>query len=83
MSFRYPIKYNKPVFTFTTIYKKKKHGKKPKVEIFVDGPFYTNRNLPAKDAQIALRDVVYNKLKERAELSNCEFVKYVKRSEND
>ena len=83
VSFHYPIKYNKPVFTFTTVYKKKKNNKKPKIEIYVDGPFYVNDKLPQKDAQTALRNVVHNKLKERAQLSNFEFVKYIKRSEND
>lgn len=82
-SFRFPIKYNKPVFTFTTVYKKQKHKKKPKIEIYVDGPFYVNTNLPEKNAQSALHDVVYNKLKERASLSDYEFIKYIKRSEND
>ena len=82
-SFRYPVKYNKPVFTFTTVYKKTKHGKKPKIEIYVDGPFYANTELPEKTAQSALHDVVYNKLQERASLSDCEFVKYIKRSKHD
>ena len=83
VSFRYPVKYNKPVFTFTTVYKKKKHSKKPKVEIYVDGPFYHNKNLPEKIAQAELRNDVYTKLNERANLSNYEYVKYIKRSEND
>jgi len=32
-SFRYPIQFNKPCFTFTTVYKLNKVGKKPKIEI--------------------------------------------------
>lgn len=83
VSFRYPVKHNKPVFTFTTVYKQKKHGKKPKIEIYVDGPFFVNTDLPEKQAQTELRDVVFNKLKERADLSNYNFVNYIKRSKND
>lgn len=82
-SFRYPIKYNKPIFIFTTVYTKRKFGKRPKIQIYVDGPFYINNTLPEKVAQQAIRDVVYNKMKERANLSNYEFVKYIKRSNND
>lgn len=78
-SFRYPVKYNKPVFTFTTVYKQKKHGKKPKIEIYVDGPYYTNSNLPDKVAQQELRNVVFNTLKNRSNLSNCEYIKYIKK----
>lgn len=83
VSFRYPIKYNKPVYTFTTVYKKRKNSKKPKIEIYIDGPFYPNKNLPEKIAQTELRNSIYNKLNDRASLSNCEFVKYIKRSEHD
>ena len=83
VSFRYPIKYDKPVFTFTTVYKKKKLSKKPKIEIFVDGPFYPNKSLPDKLAQTEMRNIVFNKLNERACLSDYEFVKYIKRSEHD
>ena len=79
VSFRYPIKYNKPVFSFTTVYKKKRHSKKPKIEIYIDGPFYHNSNLPEKIAQKELRDVIFNKLNERASLSNYDCVKYIKK----
>ncbi len=82
-SFRYPIKFNTPVFTFTTVYKKRKHFKNPKVEIYVDGPIYFDTNLNEKEAQKKLRDDVYNKLSERANLSDCEFIQYIKRSEHD
>lgn len=77
-AFRYPVKYKKPVFTFTTVYKLKKISKKPKIEIYIDGPFYTNEQLDEKDQQKALCDFVYKKLKERSSLSNYEYVKYIK-----
>ena len=82
-SFRYPIKFKKPVFTFTTIYKKRKKSKKPKIEIYVDGPFFANENIPEKITQEELKNVVLNKLNERAKLNNYEYVEYIKRSNND
>ena len=82
-SFRYPIIFNKPVFTFTTIYKLKKHGKKPKIEIYVDGPFYKSNNLNEKQAQLDLRNKVHSILNERAKLSNYEFIKYKKKEKYD
>lgn len=78
-SFRYPIKYNKPVFTFTTVYKKRKHKNKPKIEIYVDGPFHVNKNIPEKTAQQELRNVVFNTLTNRSKLSNYEYIKYTKK----
>jgi len=83
VSFRYPVKFNKPVFTFTTIYKLKHRGKKPKVEIYVDGPFYANTMLSEKEQQQQLRDIVFIKLVERAHLSNYEYVKYIKKEKMD
>ena len=82
-SFRFPVKYNKPVFTFTTVYIKNKKHKKPKIEIYVDGPFYPNQSLTEKDAQQELRNKVFDVLNNRAKLSNYEYVKYVKRSNDD
>lgn len=78
-SFFYPIKFNKPVFTFTTVYTKRKLRKKPKIEIYIDGPFYPNKNLPTKLAQEELKSVVYNTLNNRADLSNYEYIKYIKK----
>ena len=83
VSFRYPIKYNKPVFTFTTIYKLKKVGKKPKIEICVDGPFFPNLTLNNKEAQQELCDKVFNKMEERSKQSNYNFVNYIKKEKTN
>lgn len=82
-SFHYPIKYNKPVFTFTTVYKKRKISKHPKIEIYVDGPFFKDDNLSNKENQEYLRNIVFNSLSNRAKLSNFEYINYIKRSKND
>ena len=81
-SFKYPVMFNKPVYTFTTIYKLKKQGKKPKVEIYVDGPFYPNYTINKKEAQKNLRNIVYLQMNERCKMSNYEYLKYF-RSNND
>ena len=81
-SFRYPVKFNKPIFCFTTIYKSNKN-KKPKVEIYIDGPFYPNLNLNEKQSQQQLRDLVYSKMQKRSELNNYEHINYVKKEKAD
>ena len=81
--FRFPVKYNKPVFTFTTVYKLKKFGRKPKIEIYVDGPFFYNKSLPEKFAQAELKNKIYEKLKERSMLSNYEYLNYIKKEKID
>ena len=77
-SFKYPIKFNKPAFTFTTVYKLKKFGKKPKVEIYIDGPFYVNKSIPLKEAQQQLRDSIYLQMKERSKNNNYKYCNYIK-----
>ena len=82
-SFRYPIKFNKPIFIFTTVYKLRKHNKKPKIEIFIDGPIFPNLTIPDKRAQYELRDKAYSIMKNRSKNSNYEYIKYIKRTNND
>jgi 1-acyl-sn-glycerol-3-phosphate acyltransferase len=83
ISFRYPIKYNKPIYIFTTTYVKRKFFKKPKTVIYVDGPFYHNNQLPPKQSQQKLRDDVFNVMNERSKMSNYAYTIYEKRSNND
>ena len=76
-SFKYPVKFNKPVFSFTTTYKERK-GRRPKITVYIDGPFYPNKNLNTKKAQEELRNVVYDKMCERAKNTDVEYYKYIK-----
>ena len=78
-SFKYPIKYDKPVFTFTTTYHKRKFSKKPRIEIYVDGPFYPDKYLEMKARQEKLRNEVYENLVKHAQCSDYEYVKYIKK----
>lgn len=76
-SFKYPVKLNKPVFSFTTTYKKR-DGRKPKIIVYIDGPFYPNKELNIKRAQEELRDRVYNQMCIRAQNTDVEYYKYEK-----
>ena len=80
-SFRYPVKLDRPAFCFTTTYQKRRLSKKPKITVYVDGPFYHNKELKGKLAEQELRDRVYECMKKRSELSNYEYYKYYKRTE--
>lgn len=80
-SFKYPVKYNKPIYTYTTVYKARK-DKNPRVEVYIDGPFFKNENLSLKEAQRELRDKAYSIMCERAKLNNIEYVKYEQIKEN-
>lgn len=83
-SFRYPVKLDKPAFCFTTTYQKRRLSKKPKITVYVDGPFYYDKNLKGKKAEEELRDRIYNCMLERSKKSNYEYYKYYKRElDND
>jgi len=83
-SFKYPLKFNKPVFSFTTVYKLKKEGKKPKIEIYVDGPFNVNNSIyNLKEMQEELRNNVYTTMVKQSKNSNYSYYNYIKGEKND
>ncbi len=79
-SFKFPVSENKPSFTITTTYQKRKHRKKPKVICFVDGPFWPDKTLSKKDRVKKLHDEVYNTMVERSKNSTYDYVIYEQRS---
>ena len=81
VSFKYPIKYNVPAFSCTTTYQRYKKDKF-KTIVYIDGPFYADDELPNKSAQEKLRNNVYNSMKEKAENSNIDVIKYVKKEDS-
>ena len=83
VSFKYPIELEVPVFSITNTYQT--YGKnKIKIESFIDGPFYPDKEkngkeLNKKQKQKNLRNKVYNTMVERSKKSNIEYIKYVKK----
>jgi 1-acyl-sn-glycerol-3-phosphate acyltransferase len=67
VSFRYPVKLNTPVFSYTMTFQKRKHSKKPKITVYVDGPFFPDTTLPIKQSAQKLRDEVYTAMKARTD----------------
>ena len=79
VSFKYPVKLNKPAFCFTNTYQSYgKNNDKIKIVTYVDGPFFTNRELTIKEQQKELRERIYNCMVERSKNSNIEHIKYLK-----
>lgn len=80
-SFRYPVQYGTPVFCFTNTYRKRKHSKKVNIVTYVDGPFYADSRLPAKEQKKELREKVYSTMTERSTNNNIELIKYIRSDE--
>ena len=80
-AFRYPVKFQDPSYCFTTTYQKNGNKKKPKIVIYVDGPFYPNRALEIKEQQEDLRNRIYQCMVERSKNSNFDYYEYIKKGE--
>ena len=81
-SFRYPVRYDTPVYAFTNVYKKRKHLFTPKIITYVDGPFFPDKTLPVPAARKKLRDQVYEAMCARSKLSDYDGIIYKKADEN-
>ena len=80
-SFRYPVRYGCPVYCTTTTFQQKKLGKTPRVTVYVDGPFYPDKNLHPREQEKALRDTVYEIMCERAKNSTYSPIDYIRRED--
>ena len=78
-SFRYPYKYNTPVFCFTNTYHKCKNKNKVQIITYIDGPFFPNLNLSEKENKEKLRNEVYDAMVKRSSCSDKEVIKYIKK----
>lgn len=76
-SFRYPIKYNAPVYCFTNTYCQKNSKSKVQIITYVDGPFYPDKNLTIKEQEQDLRDKCYFTMLERSKLNNVKVIDYI------
>lgn len=82
-SFRYPVDDNAPTIVMTTTFKKSKIFKKPAKVIYVDGPFYPNKDLLRFDAVNELRDIAFYTMDKRSRsVDNYEYIKYIDESKN-
>ena len=65
----------------TTTFHKRRFSQKPREVVYVDGPFYPDLSVPAKESQEDLCRRVYDTMCERARLSTYEYVRYEKAAE--
>ncbi len=78
-SFTYPVRLGVPAFAFTVTYTKRRLGKRPRLNINIDGPFYPDRDL-GRAASKELAETVRKAMASRAEKSDTEYIKYIQKS---
>lgn len=79
VSFTYPYILNKPCFTFTNVYVKRKIKfiKIPKIITYIDGPFYADQTLNKKESINKLKDEVFNSMINNNKLHEKYEYKYI------
>lgn len=83
VSFKYPVKWETPVFCMTNTYQSYgKKNNKIKIVTYIDGPFFPKLDLGPKEAQRKLRNEVYETMMERSKNSNIEHIKFIKKNCN-
>lgn len=83
-SFRYPVNDNAPVIVATTVFKQRKHHKKPKPVVYLDGPYYPNKELNNHDRvdELALR--VRETMLKRSQVEwNYAYIQYLERETSE
>lgn len=76
-SFKYPVKFDAPSYVMTVTYKKSKVFLRPIMDVYLDGPFYGDGE-SARDKAANLHGKVYSCMKERAQASDFEYIRYIK-----
>lgn len=77
-AFFYPAESGRPVFSLTTVYRKRRHGARPAVSLYLDGPFLPDMALSRKERQRKLKEEVSAAMAGRSALNNTEYVSYIK-----
>ena len=82
INMKYQIILNTPCYTLSYCYSKRLFIKRPKLTVYVDGPFYPNSELNSKDRLEELTNTIYNTMKERTDMYSIYSVNtYINNSE--
>ncbi len=83
-SFVYATRNNLPIFTMTTTYhkrKNKKRGDLPRMDIYIDGPFWPDASKTEDENRAKLAKEAYDSLVKNSKHSTYDYIKYIKKSE--
>lgn len=75
-AFSYPVKQGLPVYCMTTTYQRPKHGEKPVIKVYIDGPIEADRTQAPTKQKKELCQKVYQCMEERSRNSNYEYWTY-------
>jgi 1-acyl-sn-glycerol-3-phosphate acyltransferase len=80
-SLQFPVSTKSPSFCMTTTYQKRRMGKKPKITVYIDGPFWPDHSLKEKEQQKKLCREIYDCMVKLSSNSTYEYIQYEKEPE--
>ena len=78
-SFKYAVRNNLPIFTMTTTYHKrkdKKRGALPRMDVYIDGPFWPDVNLGEDENRAKLAKEAYDSMVKYSKKNSYEYFQY-------
>lgn len=78
-SFMYATRNNLPIFTMTTTYHRRKKGDLPRMEVYLDGPFYPDEKKTEEENRTDLARKAYDSMVKYSKKSSYEYFKYIKK----
>lgn len=81
-SFKYATRNNLPIFTMTTTYHKRKNSKRdlPRMDIYIDGPFYPDPKKSEDENRTDLAKKAYESMVKWSKRSSYDYFKYIKKA---
>ena len=74
-AFKFPVKYGVPSVAMTVTYRRSRWFRRPRMDVYLDGPFYPE-GATAREQTDSLHRQVYDAMCERSRLSNAEYIEY-------
>ncbi len=77
-AFHYPVRCHVPTFAVTTTYQKRRFGRRPRITMYLDGPFYPREGATPKQQRTQLHSMVSASMEKYSRYSNYEYFHYRK-----
>lgn len=79
-SFRFPAELDVPSFCMTVTYQRRRFGKKPGITVYLDGPFWPEKDVHRRIGQKRLKEQIFQRMQERSRMSDYDYIHYVRGS---
>ena len=82
-SFKYAVRNNLPIFTMTTTYhkrKNRKHGDLPRMDVYLDGPFYPDEKVSEDERRAELAQRAYDSMVKYSKKNSYDYFVYKKKN---